>query len=147
MPIHAYICTGVAGAVRSLCGILGLSDLLISVAAFSFGMNWHCVDIMIWYDMMWYCIVLCYDILYYIHFFIYLFIYTYTYIFLLFIFLFLFLAAVASEIFKIRSSNIKSQRTRVNDGPTMYDLMKFKGKYCNVTYVHYLNLIDVFNLW
>ena len=39
VPMYAYdmLSLGVAGAVRSLCGILGLSDLLISVAAFSFG--------------------------------------------------------------------------------------------------------------
>ena len=67
--------------------------------------------------------------------FVYLFIHLFTYLYIylliyLFIYLFIyFAAAVASEIFKIRSSTIKSQRTRVNDGPTMYDLMKFKGTY------------------
>lgn len=35
-------------------------------------------------------------------------------------------AAMASEIVKVRDSNIVTQRTRVGNGPTMYDLMKFK---------------------
>lgn len=38
----------------------------------------------------------------------------------------LFLAVSASEIIKFRSRTIPQQRTRVKDGPTMYDLMKFK---------------------
>lgn len=39
----------------------------------------------------------------------------------------LFVATVVSELLKIRSRLISPQRTRVNNGPTMYDLMKFKN--------------------
>jgi hypothetical protein len=39
----------------------------------------------------------------------------------------LFTATVISELLKFRSRIIEPQRTRVNGGPTMYDLMKFKN--------------------
>ena len=68
-----YFIAGVAGAVRSLASISGLSDLLVSCTAFL-------------------------------------------------------LAAIVSEAFKVRSMSVIGMRTRVANGPTMYDLMRFKGK-------------------
>lgn len=35
------------------------------------------------------------------------------------------LATIVSELIKFRSTSIMNQRTRVNDGPSMYELMKF----------------------
>jgi hypothetical protein len=39
----------------------------------------------------------------------------------------LFLATVTSEVIKFRSRTLLPTRTRVKNGPTMYDLMKFKN--------------------
>jgi hypothetical protein len=47
-------------------------------------------------------------------------------------------AAALSEFVKIRSMTINPQRTRVGEGPTMYDLMKFKNPSMQ-DMVHYIS--------